>query len=266
MASNIIPFGKYRGHTVADVTVIDPQYADWLAAQAWFAAKFASHYEEMRGRASADADTPEHNRLQARFFDAEFILKVYAATSGLHRYYWELTEEADKYVTQDRWGALRRAQRGPLALDGAWCRKRTAQRRALAPRLYTSDNFKAWLDMHRKEICAQITVTPEDIADISMRYSYHDPCYIELKPAIGDDYPAVIRQIRGQMDRARLQRREGAFYVFYKEFTASGVDEPMLERMFEAAGITPYRFDLIDELFERMGELIWSAPSKWADK
>jgi len=32
----ILPFGKHKGKTVAELLATDPQYADWVSAQAWW--------------------------------------------------------------------------------------------------------------------------------------------------------------------------------------------------------------------------------------
>jgi hypothetical protein len=37
----VIPFGKHKDATVAEVLATDPFHADWLLAQAWFAERFA---------------------------------------------------------------------------------------------------------------------------------------------------------------------------------------------------------------------------------
>jgi hypothetical protein len=76
----IIPFGKHKGATVADVLATDPQYAEWMLGQAWFAERFAELHAALLTRGAGTDDTPEHNAIQARFMDplfcAAFVVHV----------------------------------------------------------------------------------------------------------------------------------------------------------------------------------------------
>jgi hypothetical protein len=68
----LLPFGKHKGRTVAEVLATDPQYAEWMLGQAWFAERFAELHAALLTRGAASDDTPEHNAIQARFLDPVF--------------------------------------------------------------------------------------------------------------------------------------------------------------------------------------------------
>lgn len=68
----VVPFGKHRGKTVAELLTVDPAYADWVTAQGWVAERFAELHAAILSRGAGADDTPEHNALQARFLDSNF--------------------------------------------------------------------------------------------------------------------------------------------------------------------------------------------------
>jgi hypothetical protein len=68
----ILPFGKHKGATVAELLAKDPSYADWVVAQGWVAQRFAELHAAILSRGTGSDDTPEHNALQGRFLDPVF--------------------------------------------------------------------------------------------------------------------------------------------------------------------------------------------------
>jgi len=79
--SPVIPFGKYKGQP-AEVLQNDPEYCNWLAAQPWFRDRYMTFYTLIVNNFAAGDDSPEHNRLQARFLDEEFLWKFAIAFTG----------------------------------------------------------------------------------------------------------------------------------------------------------------------------------------
>ncbi len=72
----VIPFGKYKGKTVEQISQQDPQYLQWLKGQSWFIEKYQQLIINNFG--PAEVDTPEHNAFQARFLDKEYCEKFIA--------------------------------------------------------------------------------------------------------------------------------------------------------------------------------------------
>lgn len=68
----VVPIGKYKGATVAELLVRDPAYVEWITSQGWFAQRFAEVHAAIISRGAGTDDTPEHNQLQARFMEPEF--------------------------------------------------------------------------------------------------------------------------------------------------------------------------------------------------
>jgi hypothetical protein len=84
----------------------------------------------------------------------------------------------------------------------------------------------------------------EDITDVRFRATWGDgirELWVELKPSLGDDYPAVIRQVKAQQQRAEKTR--GAFHsppvwiVLAGQFSAQGVTLDLARAMFSQSGL-----------------------------
>jgi hypothetical protein len=146
--AQIIPFGKYQGQTIGEVLVRDPQYADWLASQAWFAQRFAELHAAILSRGAASEDTPEHNAIQARFLDASFRIAFLGLVD------WRPKWRCDRPV---------------------WPDKVSFELHGIDVVLHAShDRPSRWLTL---EQCGPYPT-------------------IEIKPSLGDDYPAVMRQMQ----------------------------------------------------------------------
>jgi hypothetical protein len=75
MNLEIVPFGKYKDRAV-DEPLADPNYLNWLLGQPDIVAKpqirDPALFNIITMGARETEDTPEHNEMQACFFDREF--------------------------------------------------------------------------------------------------------------------------------------------------------------------------------------------------
>lgn len=69
--NEVVPFGKYKGQPI-ELLAADPQYCDWLASQDWFRERYSKIYTVIINNFAQPEDTPEHNKMQARFLDNDF--------------------------------------------------------------------------------------------------------------------------------------------------------------------------------------------------
>jgi len=122
-SAKIIPIGKHKGKTVAELLETDPNYVQWLLAQNWFADRFAELHAALLNGGKQSEDTPEHNLLQARFLDKKFrvafMLTMYPTTvenafadvrsnidnrlTYCRRKIKEITEHREKVESSRRW-------------------------------------------------------------------------------------------------------------------------------------------------------------------
>jgi hypothetical protein len=75
--NSIVPFGKYRGQPV-EVIMADQGYRDWMLGQpgivSMLQGKYTALFNIITIGAPATDDSPDHNKLQAKFLDPEFQL------------------------------------------------------------------------------------------------------------------------------------------------------------------------------------------------
>jgi hypothetical protein len=222
----VIPFGKHKGSTVAELLVKDPQYVEWITAQGWFAQRFAEIHAAIISRGAGTDDTPEHNALQARFLDPVFreaclrlikpnqIKRIFTENfnrtqtncrdaqdiiSGKKSYsrYFDTREEAQKFLSK---------YSTSIEPNASWY-------------LLTSVQF----EISGVDVCIKWDWCPNKDEDF---YNPSSATLIELKPEIGDDYPTVMRQ----MQRLKCNA------LVAQTFTGRGVSETTLCEMMEANG------------------------------
>lgn len=271
----VVPFGKYRGSTVADLLNRDGDYARWIVSQAWVAERFAELHAAILCRGKASDDTPAHNALQARFLDPAFAIAFLLSTGLL-----SATPLDDRAAMQ--LAECGRSEGNPLY--GAVKMRKAA----LALQHDTLAEYRQWaVDTGKEELLAHLgrPVAQErleiDLDDLGTREIISDltdplfevrtrveferngidvilaaekfsrsgrflgghsvgPIGIELKPSVGDDYPSVMRQMR------RLNCRD----VVVGTTATLGVTPEQLRAMFVANGC---RMTLVSQIESRLG-------------
>jgi hypothetical protein len=232
--AEIVPFGKYKGQPV-EVLAADTDYCEWLTAQPWFKARYTSVYNTIINYGPEPQESPEHNQMQARFLDDGLCFRL-----------------ADMLYPGIKYDALT-----VLALLQG-----DAQYRRLSARTDIKE-FPPQIDQRRFEdrgwdvtftiqpasidVRAKPDIPADDLTDWSDRDWIRRRCrtpYVvmpaidvkvcaELKPDLGDDYPAVLRQVlrypTTYPDRRCVIARRAQF---------AQVTWDQVVRIFEASGIT----------------------------
>jgi uncharacterized protein (DUF3820 family) len=238
---NVVPFGKYKGRLIEEVLVDDPAYLQWLSGQDWFRTKFVNLYQVIINRGAEPEETPEHNALQVKFLDDEFCMRfVRCLYPG---------RDLDQLMRDD----LEKARMKNLSV----AEKRTA----LKP---NAENLKS-LDSLREQLSAAVDEIEfriysrafedkgVDVAfGVAAKSKHHDvrgewpsidswkddlyptdmECYlgmfsIEIKPVVGDDYPAVLRQMKAN----------GSTLLFLGLYNGTGATREQFIKTFATAGI-----------------------------
>jgi hypothetical protein len=183
--NSTIPFGKYKGQPI-EILQNDSKYTDWLLAQDWFREKFASHYTFIVNNFAEPSCTPEHNRLQMMFMDNNFGLSllVHIGDDGS----WiseEQAIEACQKIKQDR----EVKGKSSLRYHNDWTKKFEVSGWDVYLKRVTYADYHAY--------------NPELEKDI---FYAGGIAYIEIKPHLSDDYPAVLRQIKARKSRGHEGR------------------------------------------------------------
>lgn len=79
LASDIITFGKYRGHPISTL-IADADYCRWLMSQEWFCTRYVWVHEMIVNGGIKPEDTPEHNKLQVKFLDDKVCINAFCST------------------------------------------------------------------------------------------------------------------------------------------------------------------------------------------
>lgn len=281
-AAQVIPFGKYKSQPY-EVLLTDASYAMYLLSSMY--AKLQSQHPMLLAflvsRYGLPDSTPEHNRLQNRFLDDSFAIRfAMAAMPALRQSLssalqhidlteaWadlvrrELTTEKERSDRRQRWDSPGRM---PDLRDELM---RQASRLSFAP---SSGELSgtAWL---HPVTCAGLEFEKEG-ADVAYRvtgggsvktavpikwgdneideeklitwYGVNFPFRVEVKPIVGDDYPAILRAMKTVKTSQLL----------VGEYTGAGATWDQLVKVFELSGITAVLLDDVENtplIFEQV--------------
>lgn len=220
--SKIVPFGKYKGQPVELLTA-DRNYCEWLAGQDWFREKFAELHLTIVNCGNEPVETPEHNRMQAQFLDFDIcraLVKALISSASLISSEL-LTEEevALECVTLD---IIERKPWNEMAVGGL---------------LFEDKGWDVSFSLaHGTSVCcvSQKELTPSysyyDRSDTwnnrtYLDFSFRERFCVECKPSLGDDYPAVLRQIKARPN-------EGYRVLLINRFAAIGADYEQVKKFY----------------------------------
>lgn len=274
----VIPFGKHRGKSVDEVRAVDPQYLEWASAQPWFREKFESIYVSIVNvNAGEPAETPEHNAMQVRFLEPEyveaFIRSAFAdaIAAGVASFptiesiremvapivrVAAACDEARRAAKPGHWPtALREAEREQAAVIRGLPDFSPLMNRPYFNQVQRAFNLEALRALGAIERATVTEKFPEakfevngiDVVLGGARFGFRVPpfdgafesfdlprCAVEIKPTLGDDFPAAIRQI----NRYCLGPHEQfARALLVGEYTGVGATRDQFVRMAMAAGV-----------------------------
>lgn len=232
----ILPFGKHKGKTVAELLATDPQYADWVTAQAWVAERFAELHAAILTKGAGTDDTPEHNALQARFLQTEFCHAL------LETMIPERIEKARMIETgnvMDQYNRIIEVNTGRIKAYSTWKKNDHEAAQEIADaheKIREARMNQEGARELRLFVCVKTRFEIKGV-DVELTWGVRHPMSVrpfwyemlafELKPAMGDDYPSVLRQMR----------RLDAHVLVLGNYTGRGVSEPQMRAMFETSGI-----------------------------
>jgi hypothetical protein len=240
-ATLLIPFGKYKGQPIEAIRA-DKGYIDWLLSQDWFRTRYVNLHQTIVNNFGEPTETPEHNRLQARFLDRQFALAMLWLTGP------RSVENPRAFLTAEIKSSQERLTSPYLE---SW--KRQAEEEALADALRRLADFDADPPQKPYEIAirSSFEVSGWDVvlrADLALpRWKIWDSVsvYIEIKPALGDEFPAVLRQMKAN----RPEYGEGGrrYALLIDQFSAGGATLDEVRTIFWTEG---FRMVMLSEVGE----------------
>ena len=206
----MVPFGRYKDKPV-EALIQDEQYCEWLITQDWFREKYTGIHTLVVNQFGTPAETPEHNALQARFLDQNWVKAfVVAAIGGLavaERRFESLMRDRIKELRKDL--AELRGTPGYLDefvreycpdLKDYWKRPDEAVARCQHAILSEIENAEE----ARWETSMRVDGFSFESGGVDVSFRASEWLYnarevaiwrVECKPSLGDDYPAVLRQM-----------------------------------------------------------------------
>jgi hypothetical protein len=238
--NSIIPFGKYKGQPI-EVLAKDPNYCEWFLAQDNIKKQYPAFCQIVINNFCEPNDTPEHNALQARFLDSSFCL----ALGKLCK--WKLMKKINCIRSLDK--VILNASKMSDNSDYEYNRKIEKLEELKSMKNYinetifevdgkeTSDDGQPFFEIKK--------IFEQDGWDVIIQ-SYNSDCEtdcvaykdcdinlnkiaIEIKPLIGDDFPAILRQMK-------IARIHPYFQcLVYDKFNATGATIDQVKSMFAAS-------------------------------
>lgn len=196
----LVPFGKYRRQPLA-VLQQDPEYCAWLRGQAWVQQRYPQFHAIIVNNFAAPTETPEHNALQVRFLEESWCVQFFNA-------FFQQDELLLCFSTEVLKGTAR-VQFEEGGVD-VW----------LA--------FLIWLfdgsDQRWKE--SPYAIQGRHVIPLTFA--------VELKPTLGDDYPAVLRQILSNTTAQKAARK----VVVYDRYSAAGATIEQVQEIYKRSHVS----------------------------
>jgi len=233
-----MPFGKYAGEPIEQVAAKDPQYIDWLMKQDWFSKRYEVTYQLITNHfVVGEQETPEHNALQARFLDKEFLLHLSEMVIGRNigsrgslrgsEYYEYFPRQWGHYEVADIKKKLCHRVRFEDGCDVSWEYTQEESRRFVL-----EEKDLPTPRLGRGRWCDEEGFNRPNIGH------YGGIIFCEVKPSLGDEYPATLRQIRQQKIPLRMQMNDKFLLLIgVQGFTTTTVGRAEVEKIFALSGI-----------------------------
>jgi len=266
--ATIIPIGKYKGQTVEQVLAQDPEYIQWLTQQAWFVEKFAYIHSVIINGGGEAEETPDHNALQARFLDKKFCCAVISALMP------KRTEVNEKAKATAPWKTLTYLPDPEtiegitfetLGVDVRFSIDYVLQGRnrwfydcvptpidpGEAPKYVGYSDMSEWhkdSEKHTEQrykyehfverysrLGVNVSNLPRcEFLEHSVETAFNHQVSVEVKPSLGDDYPAVLRQMLAARKRFdTLYKRMGIYILLAGQYAGRGASFEDVKKIFE---------------------------------
>jgi len=220
--SVIVPFGKYKGKPV-EAMAQDRDYCEWLQAQDWFRTKYANFNTLIINNFGEPTETPEHNALQAMFTDEAFCERFAALfvkpeeTPG--KIAAELAEAEEKYPLELK--RLNALNDDYIARCGG-----TGATRYIQEIKEATANIEFL--RHRQPIfvveLVGFEINGADLDLIARTNFAYCRLRIECKPSVGDDYPAILREMNSS--------KSNVLFIGAGGYTGQGATLDQVRRIF----------------------------------
>lgn len=209
----MIPFGKYKGQPV-EALAQDREYCDWLLTQDWFRTRFTAIQTLIVNNFGEPNETPEHNALQALFTDNAWVVAFvrYLYGKKLSSRFEEEKRDAiascdsntqrlkEELKSQDQ--NIEFYSRPEYSGSGRWKETAIAARQEIVEKIEAITKRRQFMEgLTAPQVKVDQVYYEVEGADVVIEpslahFSGLGVLRIECKPIVGDDYPAILRQMK----------------------------------------------------------------------
>ena len=285
----ILPFGKHKGKTVAELLAVDPQYADWVSAQAWVAERFAELHSAIISRGAGIDDSPEHNAIQGRFLDPLF--RAWFFRVARPRDVADSAEAVIRGITETREKPIRKLSEKIKEQEArvGWKTAELAKYNSKLP--YSPESYFMKLQANIKELTMSIDESKAEIDRIQKEIDVLDDPgnfppvissevtfesrgvdvavrgWVHVTTSHGEKSTCMLYDAKVELKPTlgdeyptviRQMRRLEADVLVVGMYTGRGVSEPQMRAMFGSSGI---RVVFLQEIEEEMRKA--ATPEWW---
>lgn len=235
MDGNIIPFGKHKGKPV-EILASDKDYSDWLLAQSWFKERHVNLYNVVINNFREPVETPEHNKIQIKFLKPEYRLKLAylinpdlfgenseKINNAMHSILNSTSQQENKYFLKSLANPDKREKFG----------------------LYTRQLLKySKPGFERVDVFYSIWYGLKFYYDSGyynqnqFRHENFNSFWIEIKPTVSDDFPAILRQMKASMPVKLTDdsQRQNFYILLIGNYTGTGATIEEFIEYFDTQG------------------------------
>lgn len=262
-----VPFGKHRGQPMA-VLLADTGYIQWMMSQASFDDKYPNIMNYLRNGPTEQGDcTPEHNSLQMRFMDPAYCARFAAAICNPNR---KECGERHHSLGYEAGGVSHTAAFRGRGKDGnerhVWSKISDTGNRFKASNAYYKvseaeyesltvvrcDSKKPWgteasvssYEWHNWDL---LLVGSQKCPDCGVPRDSSVVMAVELKPTIGEDYPAILRKVKQRRAETSARAKNESILMYYghphvvvftDSYTGKSASWEQVREMFRLSNVT----------------------------
>lgn len=235
---NLVPFGKYKGKPL-EVLLLDEQYCDWILKTENLAEKYPIVINYIINNIGELSETPQHNRLQCLFLDRDFCLKILKVIGSKL-----LKRESSLNAVETKIEELRL---NPLIKGKNYFNEGDNWKQNVINELV--DFRKSYQKMVIEDIkvdyefeCSGWDVKIMAEFPLADKFLYENrivkeiskiTCLVEIKPDLGENYPAILRQMK---TNAKRHEKVDHYVLVYENFSSSNLNLEQIKQIFIASG------------------------------
>lgn len=247
-----MPFGKYKGQPIS-ILETDPGYCDWLIAQPSIRREHPVIYNFIINNCQFPTETPEHNFYQSRFLNKamqmsalqlsgwaplnpeKFISRINEKISDLTKIIEYHSSSKDSYTSKKK---IEESNHYVAELENLKKKYEEFDPAQINPEI--EFECDGWDVLIKATLPSSFGFTLE--GNYYLKAFYKVSLGLEIKPAVGDDYPQILRQMK-----ASEQRHKTDFATLvYKNFDVSNLSLAEVSAIFRTSGFAVLSFDQLE--------------------